>query len=137
MTGDSTARNRARVEEIYGAYLRGDLPFVLDAMAEDVRWTSGEATSGAPWCGERVGRDGVAAYFAALRGECDIVGYEIGRVIVDGDWAAVTARVRAAFRRSGEVQELGKVDVMRLRDGLVAEFREYYDTSAIAAACAA
>ena len=78
----------------------------------------------------------VQAYFEALFAECRILDYRIGQVIVDGDWAAVTATVRAQFHRSGMEQELGKVDVLRFRDGLVTEFREYYDTTAIATACA-
>lgn len=135
MADETTARTRARVEELYKAYLAGDMPFVMGALTEDVRWVSGEE-AGAPWCGARVGRDGVAAYFAALAAECEILDYRIGQVIVDRDLAAVTATVRARFRRSGIEQELAKVDVLRLRDGQVAEFREYYDTSAIAAACA-
>jgi ketosteroid isomerase-like protein len=136
MSEDITARNRARVEAIYAAYRAGDMPTVMAALREDIRWTSGEEP-GAPWCGVRVGRDGVAAYFAALAAECRILDYRIGRIIVDGDCAAVTATVRARFHRSGEERELDKVDVLLMRDGQVAEFREYYDTSAIAAACAA
>ena len=136
MAEDVTARNRARVEAIYAAYRAGDMPTVMAALAEDIRWTSGEAP-GAPWCGERHGHAGVQEYFATLRAECEILDYRIGRFIVDGDWAAVTATVRARFRRSGEEQEIDKVDVLRLRDGKVAEFREFYDTAAIAAACAA
>ncbi len=86
--------------------------------------------------GNASGGTGWPAYFAALAAECRILDYRIGQVIVDGDWAAVTATVRARFHRSGMEQELAKVDVLRLRDGQVAEFREYYDTSAIAVACA-
>lgn len=137
MAEDATARNRARVGEIYAAYLAGDLPAVLDAMAPDVRWVSGEAASAAPWCGEHVGREGVEAYFAALAAACSIVDFRIGRIIADGDWVAVTATVRARFHQTGEEQQLDKVDVLRLRDGRVLEFREFYDTMAIAAACAA
>lgn len=137
MAEEATARNRARVQALYGAYIAGDMPAVLSAMADDVRWISGEAASAAPWSGERVGRDGVQSYFAALAAECRILDYRIGRIIADGDWVAVTATVHARFHRSGEEQVLDKVDVMRLRDGQVVEFREYYDTSAIAAACAA
>ncbi|MEO3470815.1 nuclear transport factor 2 family protein [Roseomonas sp. CAU 1739] len=136
MAEDLTARNRARVDALYAAYLAGDMASVIGAMAEDVRWVSGEDTASAPWSGERIGREGVQAYFAALAAECRILDYRIGQIIVDGDWAAVTATVRARFHRSGMEQELDKVDVLRLRDGQVAEFREYYDTSAIAVACA-
>ena len=63
--------------------------------------------------------------------------FRIGRIIADGDWVAVTATVRARFHQTGEEQQLDKVDVLRLRDGRVVEFREFYDTMAIAAACAA
>lgn len=135
MAEDLTARNRARVQALYQAYLAADMAFVFDALAEDVRWVSGEAAAGAPWSGEHIGRAGVQAYFEMLFAECRILDYRIGQVIVDGDWAAVTATVRAQFHRSGMDQELSKVDVLRFRDGLVTEFREYYDTTAIATAC--
>lgn len=137
MAEDLTARNRARVQALYAAYVTGDMPTVLQAMAEDVRWVSGEAASATPWSGEHVGRTGVQAYFTALAAECSILDYRIGQIIADGDWVAVTATVRARFHRNGEEQVLDKVDVLRLRDGQVVEFREYYDTSAIAAVCAA
>ncbi|MBW6399563.1 nuclear transport factor 2 family protein [Roseomonas sp. HJA6] len=137
MAEDATGRNRARVEALYAAYLAGDMPVVLEAMDHDVRWISGEPNSAAPWSGERHGREGVRAFFDTLRAECRILDYRIGAMIVDGDRAAVTATVRARFHRNGEELEVDKVDVMRLRDGQIVEFREYYDTSVIAAACAA
>lgn len=137
MAEDATPRTRDRVRRLYDAYLAGDMAEVMGALTEDVRWTSGEAASAAPWCGERIGRDGVQAYFTALAAECRILDYRITRIIADGEWAAVTATVRARFHRSGQEQEIDKVDVLRLRDGMVAEFREFYDTSVIAAACTA
>lgn len=136
MAEDATARNRTRVQALYAAYLAGDMPAVMDAMDENVRWISGEAASATPWSGERIGRDGVRAYFEALLGTCRILDYRIGQVIADGDWVAVTATVRAQFHSTGQEQQLDKVDVLRLRDGQVVEFREYYDTTVLAAACA-
>ena len=131
MTRDATARTRARVEKIYAAYLAGRMPEVMDALAEDVRWMSGETADVAPWCGERFGRAGVRDYFAALEAECRILDYRIRRFIVDGDWAAVTATIRVQLLRTGVEREFDKVDVLHLRDGQIAEFREYYDTGAL------
>ncbi|HWT09238.1 MAG TPA: nuclear transport factor 2 family protein [Roseomonas sp.] len=128
-----TEQNRSRVQEIYAAYLRGNLPFVLDALADDVSWASGDEAAAAPWCGCHAGRAGVEAYFAALAAACVIIDYHIGQVIADGDWVAVTATVRARYHHSGAEREIAKVDVLRLRDGQICEFREYYDTSQIAA----
>ncbi len=133
MATDATARNRARVQEIYAAYLQGNLPFVLDAPTDDACWASGDEAVATPWCGTHRGREGVQGYFAALAAECGIVGYHVDQVITDGDWVAVTARARARCHHNGAEREISKVDVMRLRDGRISEFHEYHDTSQIAA----
>lgn len=132
MSVDVTEANRLRVQEIYGEYVSGNLPFLMEALAEDICWTSGDDAVAAPWCGQRIGRDAVREYFAALAAECEIVDYRVGQIIADGDWVAVTATVRARYHRSGQEREVAKVDVLRLQDGQVREFREYYDTAQIA-----
>lgn len=132
MPQDATEANRTRVREIYGEYLRGNLAFVMGALAEDVCWTSGDEAMAAPWCGTRVGRDAVGGYFAALAAECEILEFRLGRIIADGDWVAVTATVRARYHHSGAEREVAKVDILRLQDGQIREFREYYDSSQIA-----
>ncbi len=129
----TTEQNRARVQEIYAAYLQGNLPFVLESLTEDVCWASGDEAVATPWSGTHHGRDGVQGYFAALAAECAVVDYRVEQVIADGDWVAVTAKVRARYHHNGAEREISKVDVMRLRDGQIVEFREYYDTSQIAA----
>lgn len=131
MGDEVTERNRARVQEIYAAYARGDMPYVMAALADDVCWVSGGDDAAAPWCGRHVGPAGVAGYFAALTAACTIIDYRIGEVIADGDRVAVTAMVRARYHHSGAEREIAKVDVLHLRDGKVRDFREYYDASPI------
>ncbi|GGJ09971.1 nuclear transport factor 2 family protein [Neoroseomonas lacus] len=133
MAEDLTERNRGRVREIYAAYLRGDMGFLMDALTDDICWASGGDEAAAPWCGQRRGRAAVQEYFAALAGECEIIDYRIGQVIADGDWVAVTATLRARYHHSGAERQIEKVDVIQLRDGQVCDFREYYDASQMAA----
>ena len=129
MADDLTERNRARVKAIYAAYAGGDMPFVMEALTDDVCWVSGSDDTTAPWCGSYVGHAAVAGYFAALTAACEIIDFRIGQVIADGDWVAVTSTVRARYHHSGAEREIAKVDVLQLRDGQVCDFREYYDAS--------
>ena len=132
MATDLTERNRSRVQDIYAAYMRGNMVFVMDALADDVCWISGDEMSAVPWCGCHTGRAAVQDYFAALTAACEIIDYRIDQVIADGDWVAVTAKVRARYHHSGAEREISKVDVIRLRDGQVCAFREYFDASRMA-----
>lgn len=63
--------NLKTVQAIYEAFGRGDVPFILDQVADDVRWDHwdppGPAHTGAvPYLSPRDGRSGVGAFFASL-----------------------------------------------------------------------
>lgn len=127
---DLTEANRTRVLSLYADYARGNMAAVMAGMTDDIAWCSvGEGC--AAWSGNWSGKDGVTAYFSAVGSVCEVTGYEIERVIADGDWATVLGTIRVRFRADGSEHAYAKVDVLRLADGLVAEFREFYDTAAM------
>ena len=66
-------------------------------------------------------------YFARLDAVLRITGYAVERVIPEGEWVTIMARGRARFLATGAELELPKVDIMRIRDGRILEFREYYN----------
>ncbi|MFC7475425.1 nuclear transport factor 2 family protein [Dankookia sp. GCM10030260] len=125
-----TRRSRARQADLYAQYAGGNRAAVLDALADDVLWTS-VAAPGIPWAGTHRGRAGVEAYFAAIDGAARITGYAVERVIADGEWVTVLARARALILTTGAEIEIAKADVIRLCDGRIQEFREHYDTAAV------
>ena len=53
------------VQAIYGAFGRGDIPFILDQVADTVDWDYASA-SDVPWLQPRQGKAGVRAFFVAL-----------------------------------------------------------------------
>jgi ketosteroid isomerase-like protein len=57
--------NVGTVQEIYGAFGRGDVPAILEKLHEDVSWDADE-TPGVPWLKARRGRGNVAGFFEAL-----------------------------------------------------------------------
>src|ERR1700687_4163544 len=71
-TTDRTTANLATVTEIYAAFGRGDVPFILDKIAPDCRWESWANNhaqhQGVPTLQSRTGPAGVAEFFAAVGG---------------------------------------------------------------------
>ena len=65
--------NTATVQAIYEAFGKGDVPAILEQLAEDVAWEhwlggNSAADAGIAYLTPRSGRDGVAQFFAALHG---------------------------------------------------------------------
>lgn len=125
---DIGLRNLERVQHIYARYAQGDRAALYDALAPGVSWTSiGDGTL--PWSGTRHGPDGVRGYFDALDSQAEAAGYEVEQVIAQGEWIAVLATALIRYRASGRTCRYPKADFIRLVDGMVVDFREFYDTA--------
>ena len=126
------ARTRASLatrSRIHAEYARGNRAAVLEALAEDVAWHSVDSAR-IPWGGSYRGRRRVEDFFARLDSAATITAYAVERVIAQGEWVTVLARVRARFPASGVEREFASAAVLRIRDGRILEFREFYDTAA-------
>ena len=56
--------NVDRVQEIYAAFGRGDIPYILDQIADDVSWDEEVPGYGVAYLEPGSGRDHVAKFFA-------------------------------------------------------------------------
>lgn len=131
-----TQRSLSDQSRLYAEYGRGNRAAVFDALADDVVWTS-VAGPGIPWAGTHRGRAGVEGFFARVDTVLRITAYEVEHVIAQGEWVTVLARVRARFLATGAEQEFTKADFVRISNGRILEFREFYDTAAMLAALGA
>ena len=122
----------AMVAEIYAAFGRGDVPSILDRLADDVAWEHWAAwtphAAGVPWLQPRTGRDGARAFFEIV-GTWTILDFQVLDVMVGERQACaqVVIEVRlpngAAYR--DEEMHLWTFD----EAGLVSRFRHYVDTA--------
>ncbi|HYF08304.1 MAG TPA: nuclear transport factor 2 family protein, partial [Acetobacteraceae bacterium] len=126
---ESASANQLRLRSLYASYAAGNRTAFNDLLAEDVSWHS-VGPPGLPWSGQRTGRDAVIDYFRTLEREADILGYTLEHGIEQGDWLILLATIRVRMGQEDSPRDYPKVDVVRFRDGKVAEFREYYDTAA-------
>jgi ketosteroid isomerase-like protein len=132
---DLTTASQRRAEAIYAEYARGNRAYALDALSPDVTWTS-HAGPELPWAGTFRGRAAVEAYFARLDALVQITSYEIERIIAQGEWVVALARGTGRFHATGEALTIAKADALRIVDGQVVEFREYYDAAPLVACVA-
>jgi len=150
MTTHTTAaaprsERRAEIEGVvagvYAAFARGDVPAILDTLADDVSWdadwrdTTAHHEPVVPHLAARRGPAAVAEFFSVL-GECTFHAFEVLALLGNDD--EVVARIHA---------DLSLPNGGRLRDeelhwwrfdssGQVAAFRHYVDTAKHRAAAA-
>jgi hypothetical protein len=58
--------NVKTVEAIYAAFGRGDIPSIIEHLAENIDWEYAAQIDDVPWLRRRRGRAEVAAFFASL-----------------------------------------------------------------------
>jgi uncharacterized protein len=129
-----SSRNLETVQAIYAAFGRGDLPAVLEAMAEDVDWCEVGDPADFSAFGARRGKAAVADFFRTLAETADFTGFEIEEMDAAGDKVFVVGTAKRVFRRSGREGQSRWCQIWTLREGKVIRFLEFTDTAAIARA---
>ncbi len=127
--------NNELVTRIYDAFLRGDIPFILDQVSESVDWETWDGRNTAQNAGidyllPRKGVAGTADFFASVAANLEPLDFRVMAVIGDGD--EVVVRVTTEWR----VIPTGKTFVDEELHwwafdaaGKVDRFRHYVDTA--------
>ena len=68
------------VQKAYECFGKGDIPGVLNLLAEDVDWLSPGSAS-VPWAGRWRGRTQVGGFFAAIEASSDVEQFEAGEFL--------------------------------------------------------
>ena len=126
------------VKAMYDALGQGDVETIIDAVTDDVDWSTDAALPGAPWYGPRRGKDGVRSFFAALAGAGPITEFT-PLVFTGNEEGDVQVLIRYAFAVSatGRSVEMNMHHLFRFRDGKAWYVRSAEDTAQVAAAFAA
>jgi ketosteroid isomerase-like protein len=136
---DRAATNLITVQEIYAAFARGDIPAILDAIADGCRWEAWADNSaqqaGVPYLKPRTGPSGVAEFFAAVA-ELEIHQFEVLDCISGRHQVAAEILIEASTPTGGRFRD----DELHLwtldGDGKIVRLRHYIDTAKHIAAAA-
>jgi hypothetical protein len=122
----------ATVQEMYAAFGRGDVPAILEHLAEDVTWEpvgTSVVDDGVPWLARRSGRDGAAEFFASLE-PLEFRRFEPLAFIVGDGELAVRIRIDVTVKASGYMIDDEEIHLWTFDDaGRVTSFRHALDTA--------
>lgn len=118
------------VQQIYAAFGRGDVPFILSCLADDVQWEYATAPNPIPWIQPLQGRAQVPKFFEALGAGMDITRFEVTKILGDDSTVVDLVTLEYTARATGrKVQEIDEVHIWHFdAAGKVARFRHRADT---------
>ncbi len=116
------------VQDLYGAFTRGDIPFILERLAPNCRWTAPGA--GIPNAGIYTGPAGAADFFQKLAASENVTRFEVKEYFErDNNVLALGSETCTALA-TGKKAETDWAMLFRIEDGKVIEYQAFYDTSA-------
>src|SRR6185295_8997859 len=93
------------VQDAYAAFGRGDLPGILERLAEDVDWEF-KGPSTVPWAGHWRGRANVRDFFVKLAGAVEAQEFEPKQYVAQGDDVIAIGRYAATAKSTGKPFEV-------------------------------
>jgi hypothetical protein len=122
----SEPNNTQVVEAIFEAFGRGDIPYILDHLTDDVHWVA-HLDPIIPWAGDYSGKDNVPPYFQALGSSVDVTAHPVNQLVAQDDTVVALGDVSFRARPTGKESSSSWVYVWKLRDGKVSGFDQFND----------
>jgi ketosteroid isomerase-like protein len=117
------------VQKIYEAFGRGDIPAILDRLADDVEWEYGAVSTDVPWLQAGRGKAAAGRFFEALGG-IDFHAFQVKAVVPSGALVIALVDLDASVRQTGRrLSEEDEVHIWHFdASGKVRRFRHRADT---------
>ena len=121
------------VRGTYEAVGRGEIPVVIDLLADDVEWTL-HGPAAIPFAGTHHGRAGVSEFFSAVGEALEFHQFEPREFVAHGDTVVVLGYEHSLAKATGRTLRQELAHVYTLRAGKIATFRAFEDTAALVVA---
>ncbi len=120
--------NRQTVAAMYDAFLRGDFPFILSHLADDVEWEYGAVSTDIPWLQRARGRGGAMQFFTGVMQDLHITRLEVNNILEEGQTVVVLCDIEGDLNGRHLVEE-DEVHIWHFDGaGRVRKFRHRVDT---------
>lgn len=93
------------VKDIYAAFGRGDIPAILDQLADEVQWDVDSPAPQVPWLSPRRGRDNIGAFFESLA-PLEFTAFEPHTFFEDGNKVMALIHIAATHKPSGKTYDI-------------------------------
>ena len=129
--------NKKTVEAVYGAFGRGDVPFILQRVTDGTQWDFSVAASDVPWHAPVNGKQELPRFFQAMGEHVNFEAFEPRSFLTDGRDVVVKLRVAYTVKRTGKRVDEEQVQWWSFDDGgRISGLRHYEDTAMVCSAWA-
>ena len=126
----NTPDNVKVVKELLGAFVRGDIPAVLQAVTEDVDWFIPGPPERLAYAGAYHGREQVMQFFIKLDATLEFLKFEPRDYVAEGNNVVAFGHNEDRMKATGRLFGNDWACLFVVRDGQVAKVRMYEDTAA-------
>jgi len=121
-------QTRERIYDLYTAYGKGRLDFVLNSFDDDAEFISYAPINVFPYLGRRHGKAAIAATMKQAHAEFEHLSWQPIFLVVEKSDAAVIVLARLRQHSTGRIIMLLVAHFIRFRKGLIVELREFMDS---------
>ena len=127
--------NVATVQQLYEAFGRGDVPAILEHLAQDVRWEHHPTGNTAqdrdvPYLRARTGREAAAGFFSDIDADFEMSSFDPHSFLEGGDQVAAVVDYELTVKATGKRVQDVEIHLWEFGpDGKVAAFRHFLDTA--------
>jgi len=127
--------NAETVLAIYEAFGRGDIPAIMDRVADAVEWEQWDGANvgqdaGVPWLARRAGKAGVGDFFQAIADNLEFHGFEPRNILEGANQVAATIAIDATVTPTGERFQDEEIHLWTFdAAGKIVGLRHYVDTA--------
>jgi ketosteroid isomerase-like protein len=128
--------NIETVKKCYEAFGRGDLPFIMGCLSDELTRFGFETTkdTSVPWYIPLTRKSDVPRYFEALNAAVEHTGAEPYAFAAGGDYVYATLKLQQRIRKNGRPLAHEAVHRIRFENGKIVEWRALEDTATVDAA---
>jgi ketosteroid isomerase-like protein len=124
----SEQANEQIIKDLYDAFGRGDVPTILNMLAEDVDWYD-PGPPAVTHAGRYRGRNDVMRFFTRLGESVVVEAFQPTEFIAKGDRVIVLGSLRGKVKQTGLVYDNEWAMSWTLRDGRVTKWQIFEDTA--------
>lgn len=117
------------VRQLYEAFKQGDMPALLETLADQVEWYEPGPVEILPWAGVFRGRRQVMQLLTRFSEVAEVEQFELEEIIAQRDKVVVIEYQRAFFKATGRPLREDAVRIFTLREGKIVKARVWEDTA--------
>jgi hypothetical protein len=129
----SVEDNVALMRSLYEAYSRRNPAPLFETLSDAVQFHFVAHPDHFTFAGSHIGKDGVQRALELIAQEYDWLVYQARDFIAEGDRVVALTDGVIQHRASGKELPMRMVDIIRIEDGRIVEFTEFFDSAAMLA----